>query len=347
MGGKKKIRKPKKASKALKNPKRTSKPSKTTKKVPKPSKQSKPAKKPHDSVSSTVEKIRNLEVQGANDIAEAGVSALKKVAEGSDASSRKAFLEEINRAAEQLKSARPTEPALRNAIDSIISSAEHYELKSIDNVRKYAVRKADTFLKDLKQVVETIADIGSEEIRNDDVIVTHCHSEHVVEILKKAKEKRRKFKVIVTETRPMNQGLITARELAEAKIEVEYIVDSAVATVMKRATKMIVGCDAILADGSIVNKIGTYMMALLAKQFQTPVFIAAETIKFDPLTVMGAAEPIEERDPREIIDPRELRKVKIRNPAFDVTPADLIDAMITEKGVMKPELVRENVKSPV
>ena len=111
---------------------------------------------------------------------------------------------------------------------------------------------------------------------------------------------------------------------------------------MKQATKMIVGADAILADGSVVNKIGTYAMALLAKQFQTPVFVAVETLKFDPVTVMGAAEPIEQRMPDEIVDPQEIKKARILNPAYDVTPAELIDALITEKGIMRPGLIREH-----
>jgi ribose 1,5-bisphosphate isomerase len=298
-------------------------------------------------VNEIVQKIKNVEIQGANDIAEAGVRTLRHIAENSPATSRKVFLEELGEAADKLKESRPTEPALRNSINSIINSVENYELRSMENVRKHAIRQANNFLKELSEVVETISRIGAEEIRDGDIIVTHCHSEHVVAVLKKAKEKRKQFRVIVTETRPLKQGLITAKELSEAGIDTTYIIDAAVATVMKQATKMIVGADAILADGSIVNKIGTYAMALLAKQFQTPVFIVAETLKFDPLTVMGAAEPIEQRMPEEVADPQEMKRVHIQNPAYDVTPADLIAAMITEKGVMKPELIREHVDGVV
>jgi len=296
-------------------------------------------------VNNMVLKIKNIELQGANDIAEGGVRALRYVAEKSTATNRKAFLEELCGAADRLKEARPTEPALRNTINSIVNCTDRYELKGMDNVRKYAIRQADRFLKELSEVIETISKIGSEEIRDNDVIVTHCHSEHVVELLKAAKEKRKQFRVIVTETRPLMQGLITAKELSEAGIDTTYIIDSAVATVMKQSTKMIVGADAILADGSIVNKIGTYAMALLAQQFQTPVYVAAETLKFDPVTIMGAAEPIEERSPEEITDPQEIKRVHIKNPAFDVTPAELIDALITEKGIMRPGLLRENVEN--
>jgi|GEM_PF-29329 len=292
-------------------------------------------------VDDVVLRIKNVEIQGANDIAEAGVRALKVVVEKSPATNRKSFIEDLEEAAEKLRQARPTEPALRNAINTITKSVGNYELRSMENVRKHAMRQADRFLKELSEVVDTISRIGAEEIRDGDVIITHCHSEHVVGILQKAKEKRKRFRVIVTETQPLKQGLMTAKELSGYGIDVTYIIDSAAATVMKQATKMIVGADAILADGSVVNKIGTYALALLAKQFQTPVFVAAETIKFDPVTIMGAAEPIEQRGPEEIIDPQEIKRVHILNPAYDVTPAELIDALITEKGIMRPGLIRE------
>lgn len=322
--------------------KKTTKPLSASKSALKPAAKPAMPKSSPGYVEETVRRIREVEIQGANDIAEAGVKALKHVIEQSSATTRHAFLEELIRSAEKLKESRPTEPALRNAVNSITSSVENYELKSMDNVRKYALRQADRFLRELAMVVDTIANIGAEEIRDGDIIVTHCHSELVVAILLKAKEKRKQFKVIVTETRPLKQGLITAKELSEAGIDTTYIIDSAAATVMKQSTKMLVGADAILADGSIVNKIGTYALALLANQFQTPVFVAAETLKFDPITIMGAAEPIEQRMPEEVADPQEMKRVHILNPAFDVTPAELIDAMITEKGITRPGLIREN-----
>lgn len=295
-----------------------------------------------DRVQDTVNRIKCMQVQGANDVAEAGVRALKHVIESSPATNRKDFIDDLREAGERLKSSRPTEPALRNAINRITNSVERYELRKMDNVHRYASRQADLMLKELADVVNTISDIGSEEINDGDIVMTHCHSEHVVAILKRAKEKRRQFRVIVTETRPMMQGMATARELSEAGIDTTYIIDSAIASFMKQATKVLLGCDAILADGSIVNKIGTYTIALVAKQFQTPVFVAAETLKFDPITVMGAAEPIEQRSPDEITNPQDMKGVHILNPAFDVTPAELVSALITEKGIMRPELIRES-----
>ncbi len=354
MAGKKR---PKKSRKSLKSSKKASKVQKGRKTARKKANSLKQTRKTkvqssskhpvRDHVNHVAERISGLDIQGANDIAKAAAGVFKHIAENSESTNRKAFIEELAHAAEKLKGARSTEPALRNVVDTIYSSVERYELRSIDNVRKYARKQAEKMLATLRESVETISGIGAEEIRDGDVILTHCHSENVVEILKKAKEKRRKFSVIVTETRPLCQGLMTARELSEAHIDTTYIIDASVASYMKQATKVLIGADAILADGSIVNKIGTYTIALVAEQFQTPVFVATETLKYDQITVMGAAEPIEHRKPDEIADPKGLRGVKISNPAFDVTPADLVSALITEKGVMKPELIREVVKSPV
>jgi len=357
-------KKPKKISKKVKPKKTTSKLTRLSKKpsksksmprsakkpVPKPKTSSKPekttasAKKVSESkADEIIKKIKNLEIQGANDIAEAGVRCLEITAKESKATNRNDFVSELEITAEKVMNARPTEPALRNSVKRILNRLSRYELRKMENVRKYTLNTCRNQLELLKNVVKEIANIGVGQIQDDDVILTHCHSENVVAILREAKNKRKKFSVIVTETRPLKQGIKTAKELIEANIDVTYIVDSAVASVMKKVTKVLIGCDAILADGSIVSKIGSYTIALVANKFQTPVFVAGETLKFDPVTIQGVPEPIEERKPEEIIDPAELRGAKILNPAFDIVPADLITTMITEKGVMRPEVVREEV----
>lgn len=318
------------------------KPAPKTKPAPKPEKPEPvpPEKTPESRVEKIVGKIKNLEIQGSNDIAEAGVRCLEIMAKESSATKKNDFISELRKTAEIVKGARPTEPCLQNSVKIILDKLEKYELRKMENVRKYALSACRTQLDLLKTVVERIAEIGVGQIQDDDVVLTHCHSEHVVAILKEARDKRKKFSVIVTETRPLRQGLITAKELLEANIDVIFVVDSSVASLMKKVTKVLIGCDAILADGSIVSKIGTYTIALIADKFQTPVFVAGETLKFDPRTVQGMPEPIEQRKPEEIIDPAELRGAKILNPAFDITPAELITALITEKGIMRPELIR-------
>jgi ribose 1,5-bisphosphate isomerase len=353
-------KKPKKPFKTKKiRPKASKKPKKPAARKPKPAKKPMPRHAPKPKAikkmpaakgrpalsraDEIIEKIKSLEVQGANDVAEAGVRCLETVAKESRATNRNDFVAELKGTAEKAMAARPTEPALRNSVRAIMDKLERYELRKLENVRKYALSACGHQLNLLKTSVEKIARIGAAQIQDSDVILTHCHSENVVAILKEAKANRKNFSVIVTETMPLRQGMKTAKELLEAKIEVTFIVDSAVASVMKKVTKVLMGCDAILADGSVVNKIGSYSIALIASRFETPVFVAGETLKFDPQTIQGVPEQIEQRKPDEIVDPSQLRGATILNPAFDITPAELVTAMITEKGIMRPELVREAV----
>jgi len=253
-----------------------------------------------------------------------------------------AFLTELQLVGKGVIGARATEPTLRNAVTSVILRVKiHEDLKTI---KKFTIHESKKYMDELNQMILEIADKGAGEISDGDVVLTHCHSKHVIEILKKAKRSGKKIEVIVTETRPRNQGILTAKELLDVGIKVTYCVDSAFGFVMKRVTKFMVGCDAILADGSVVNKIGTFPMALTAKRFNIPVIVAGGTYKFDPQTALDRKEPIEFRDPKEIINPLKLGKANIINPAFDVTPAEFIDSIITEKGITKPQWIREMVE---
>jgi ribose 1,5-bisphosphate isomerase len=157
--------------------------------------------------------------------------------------------------------------------------------------------------------------------------------------MKTAWSQGRKFEVFVTETRPRFQGHITARELARAGIPVTLILDDAVRYFMQRVDKVIVGADAVTANGALINKIGTSMVALAAHEARRRVFVAAETYKFSPETMIGELVTIEERDPSEIISDEQQRRVgsiKVLNPSFDVTPPEYIDLIITERGIIPP-----------
>ena len=148
------------------------------------------------------------------------------------------------------------------------------------------------------------------------------------------------MRVIATETRPKFQGYITARQLAKEGIDVVLIPDSAVRLAMKWVDKVVVGADTVTANGAVINKVGTSQIALTAKEARVRVFVAAETYKFSPITVLGELVVIEGRDPSEILDLETLRQytlLKVRNPAFDVTPPGYIDAIVTELGVIPPQ----------
>ena len=286
-----------------------------------------------------INEIKALKIQGATMIAGSAVRCIEITARRSKAKTRPVFISELQRLNEKLATARPTEPALRNAIKSVLLRVQIYE--DFDTIKRYTVQVCRNYIKELKSMIDKIADIGSNQIKDGDRILTHCHSEHVVAILRNARKQGKRFDVFVTETRPKYQGVMTAKKLLNLGIKVTYCIDAAIGYVMRDVTKIIVGCDAILADGSIVNKIGTFPMAVMANKFGIPVVVAGGTYKFDAQTILGHPEPVEHRDPAEIINPRTLPKASIINPAFDITPAEFIHSLVTEKGITKPEWVRE------
>jgi len=163
----------------------------------------------------------------------------------------------------------------------------------------------------------------------------HCHSSTVMAILKEAWRSGKKFETICTETRPWHQGYISSRELSNFGIPTSLIVDSAVMHFMDKVDVVFVGADTITKEGDLVNKIGTSQIALVAKHFNKPLYVATESLKFDH-TRSSSDIVIEERPLKEIIDPRRLPKVKLRNPVFDVTKTEYITSIITERGVFQP-----------
>jgi ribose 1,5-bisphosphate isomerase len=277
--------------------------------------------------SSTVKKaysdIRALKTQGATNIAVAALEALKSTR------SRKELIDAIS----LLSRARPTEPLMRNGLRYVAVNV-HNDVNFKKNVRLWA----DSYVQMCKSALYRIAEIGSKRIINNSVIMTHCHSTAVTSILKKAKDQYKEFEVYVCEARPKFQGRLTARELSNHGIKVNYIVDSAKQAFINDADLVLVGADALTAEGNVVNKIGTSELALIAREADTDLGVASELLKFDPVTVRGYLEPIEEREPSEVWD-KPPRGVTVRNPAFDLTKAEFVDFVITEEGVIAPHNV--------
>ena len=288
----------------------------------------------------TAEKIRRLEIQGARSIAIAAIKALEALATQTKVKSKEELLRELYRAREILFASRATEPLMRNAIRRIIAQVERSPERSIKALAEVISSVAKLFLRDFDYSKEIIAEIGAKRIKDGSIVFTHCHSSTVTHLLKKAKEQGKLFEVICTETRPLFQGRITARELVEAGIKTTLIVDAAARFFMNDADMVIVGADAITSEGNVVNKIGTSAIALIAKEARTPFYVAAELLKFDPATMYGDYEKIEERGPEEIWE-NPPEGLNIRNPAFDVTRRDFIHGIICEEGIISPHSIIE------
>jgi ribose 1,5-bisphosphate isomerase len=286
------------------------------------------------------EKIQKLEVQGARNVAIAAIKAVEALAEQTKAKTRKQFIRELKESQVILFASRSTEPLMRNSVRWIINQVENSGKENVDALAAVVSSSSNKFLKNLGASKEQISEIGARRIRNNMVVFTHCHSSTVTSILSKAKEDGKAFEVVCTETRPVFQGRITAEEMLALGIKTTFIVDSAARSFMRDVDIVIVGADAITSEGNVINKIGTGTIALLAHEARKPLYVVAELLKFDPATVCGDYEQIEERSSDEVWkDAPEM--LIVRNPAFDVTRRDFIHGIICEEGIIPPHSVKE------
>jgi ribose 1,5-bisphosphate isomerase len=288
----------------------------------------------------TAEKIRKLKVQGARNVAIAAVKAIQTQAKLTKSQNKIQFLNELKEAQTIFVASRETEPLMRNAIRFLISKAQTANTEKVDELSQNVVSSARHFLKDLETSREQTAEIGAKRIHNGDVVFTHCHSSTVTRLLAKAKTDGKNFKVICTETRPAYQGRITAKELVDLGIETTFIVDSAARTFMENVDIVIVGADAITSEGNVVNKIGSSGIAVLAHEARVPFYVVSELLKFDPETLQGECEKIEQRNPSEVWS-EAPEKLIVRNPAFDVTSNRYIHGLICEEGIIAPQTIVE------
>ena len=286
--------------------------------------------------------IKTMKVRGAGKIARRAVEGLKITAEQSNAGNVNDLMLELDAAAQTLLRTRPTAVSLPNGIRYVMHRVREARTKTsdTDNLREVAVRSADEFIENSKTAIQRIAEIGSKRIADGDVVMTHCSSTAAIAIMKSTQESGKRISVIVTESRPFWQGKLTAKVLNRLGIPVTYVVDSAMRFFMNKADKVVVGADAVAANGAVINKVGTSLMALAAHEARTQFLVAAETYKFSPETMIGELVEIEERDPSEVLSTAEQRRLKmihVRNPSFDVTPPEYVDAIITERGVIPPQ----------
>jgi len=290
----------------------------------------------------TAEKIRKLEIQGARNVAIAAVEALEKMCAQLWVGNRQDFIRELDRAKEILSATRPTEPLMRNAIKWIIGSVQGSSRNEVKALAGIVSSSACEFLTALERSRECIAEIGAKRIGDGTIVFTHCHSSTVTHMLKKAKQVGKKYKVICTETRPLFQGRTTAEEMLKLGVEVTLIVDSAARCYMKHADMVCVGADAISAEGNVVNKIGTAAIALAAQEARVPFYVVSELLKFDPMTLCGEYEGIEERS-RDEVWKDAPGKLIVRNPAFEVVRRDFIHGIVCEEGIIPPHSVTETM----
>jgi ribose 1,5-bisphosphate isomerase len=235
---------------------------------------------------------------------------------------------ELREASQRLVATRPTAVSLRNGV--------RYVLAGLEEGPEAVEARAQRFVHDALRARERVARNGARLLEGVDVALTHCNSQAAVTSLIARHDQDPFEAVIVLETRPWRQGLITAEQLAEAGLPVEFMVDAAMGLALDRAEAAIVGVDTIAANGDVVNKVGTSLVSLACEEAEVPFYVAGESFKVDTEAATGRDVAIEERDPGEVLaDP--IEGVDVVNPVFDVTPADRISQLALEAGRFAPE----------
>lgn len=287
------------------------------------------------------ERISSLEIQGASNVAISAIHFLSQYAQRIDCRDVEKCIMKLQEAKKLLEGTRVTEPAMRNGLNYIIN-----KIKQTKN--KINVKEIPAIIEDLKNEYKRmfqaskkkIAKIGARRIPdmesdNDFIVMTHCHSSAVLAILLEAKKQGKdNFKVINTETQPRLQGRKTANKLLSAGIEVIHVVDSAMRWAVNHfdVDMIIVGADSITSEGTVLNKIGTRLLALVAHEEHVPFYVASQLLKYNPDTTLGILEKIEMRKPKEIWDYKH-ENLTILNPAFETVSRRYIDGLITEAGI--------------
>ena len=298
------------------------------------------------------EAIKSLRVRGAPAI---GIAAAYGVCLGlqtSTGSSKQTFMERLESVSDYLAGSRPTAVNLFWALDRMKRVAHSVRGEATTTqLNQLLLDEARTIHEEDRQVCRAIGRHGASLLSDGQGVLTHCNagglaaSEYgtALSVLFTAQDDGKRLHVFVDETRPLLQGSrLTAWELTQRNIKATLICDSAAAQVMKerRVQAVFTGADRIAANGDTANKIGTYAVALLARAHGIPFYVAAPSSTFDRATADGGSIPIEERSSDEITcgfgkqtAPDDMR---VYNPAFDVTPAELITAIVTECGLIQP-----------
>jgi methylthioribose-1-phosphate isomerase len=297
------------------------------------------------------EAIRMLRVRGAPAIGVAGGMGVVLGVRSSRAPMYLEFRAELSKVADYLRSSRPTAVNLFWAIDRMERTAEAHRHLPTGAIVRRLLAEALAIEQEDRQMCRAIGRFGAELIRDGDSVLTHCNAGGLatadygtaLACMFAAHEQGKRFHVFVDETRPLLQGArLTAWELVQHGIDATLICDNMAASVMKRGRVRLVitGADRIARNGDTANKIGTYGVALLARAHGIPFYVAAPSSTFDLAIATGDAIAIEERDSREVTHGfgRQTAPdgIGVFNPAFDVTPAELIHAFVTEKGIIRP-----------
>ena len=293
--------------------------------------------------------FRESKVKGGGNIARMVASALEEDAREYLASGQHGDLKlNVQKWGAQMIRSRPSQITLRNTVKNILYRIEKIDDDDDQKVLDAIITNSKLFIETVDGAKEKISILGANLLQDGDVVLTNSYSQMVKAIIDAAVNVLGKeIRVIVTETRPKNQGYRMVKELLDIGVPCILITDSAVRHIMRKVDIVIFGTDTVSSDGSAITKIGSSVIALAANEARVPLYIAAPTFKFSEDTLSGVMVGIEEGDPMDIVRGGSLEEEKdnplltISNPTFDATPPEFIRGIITELYVMSPYSVGE------
>lgn len=288
-----------------------------------------------------LQEIRDMNVKGGSPFGRAAAWAYRLACEQERFPSVEALLARCEDLASQMHELKPTMATINNSSSLVCEYVRAQPERDVETVAAGVMRLCDNIIESSLAAVERLGSFGGERIPDGGTVLMHSYSSSLMGCFEAAAASGKRFTVICTESRPLRESRLAVDVLHRLGQHVVYITDAEVYEFMRHADLVIMGADSLASDGSVANKMGTAMIARLARSMGIPVYIASELYKYDERTLRGRAIELERRDASEIVSEGDFRlgEPEVINQFFDVTPATDVTAIVCEHGFIAPASV--------
>jgi len=292
----------------------------------------------HPAILEVVQRVRTDVIGGAADTAKEITTALATLIRDTDGSNPSSLAMVIEEAVTDILRVTPSLAPPLNALHKVMGVLEEAQADSLSGgeTRTSLLAACESLLQVIAGARDKVAQYGAEKIRDGDVVFTYSMSSTVWAVFLSAKARGKRFRVLVTESRPANEGMWTVDEMVKAGIDVGVSVDACIGELVPQSDVVFVGADAVSSHGTVLCKVGSYPTALIAKAHGVPYYVAADTLKFDPTTLIGLPWKVEPIHRDEVLTKAYPDQVSVVGKVFDETPPELITAVISEVGLLHP-----------
>ena len=293
--------------------------------------------KKHPAIQTVIERMRADIIGGAADTAKEAADAIAAMVADSKLESMPDLAQAIETAVLDILQVLPSLAPPINVLHMLMKQVDLARERetSVEELKAAIAVEVDRFQAWAEDALDKVAQFGAEKIRDGDTVFMYSMSSTVWRVLKRAKDQGKSISVMVTESRPANEGLWTVDKMVEYGIPITVGIDAAVGILVPMADMVMVGADVVAAAGDALCKVGTYPTALVAKAHGVPFYIAADTLKFDTNTLLGLPFRIDQATREEILTPESPAEAEVYSPHFDVTPPELITRSSIVNGTYK------------